>query len=87
MARSMDSEFMNILPIGKKYNIGMLAWGHVNGKTEWNMPWDSDTNSYVPFPPTVWFQDIFRQSDRSPYLLEEAQITKRLNGNCFLNYT
>jgi hypothetical protein len=79
MARTLNSEFNNVLPVGKKYNIGMLAWGHVNGKTEWNMAWDSSKVSYVGFPPTVWFQDIFRQ-DGSPYLLEEAQITKRLNG-------
>ena len=79
MARTLNSEFNNVLPVGKKYNIGMLAWGHVNGKTEWNMAWDSGKVSYVELPPTVWFQDIFRQ-DGSPYLLEEAQITKRLNG-------
>uniref|UniRef100_A0A914CLI6 C-type lectin domain-containing protein n=1 Tax=Acrobeloides nanus TaxID=290746 RepID=A0A914CLI6_9BILA len=83
---SISSYFANILPLGKQYNVGMIAWGHVVGKTEWNMPWDSWNNgvSYVEYPPTVWFQDIFRQ-DGEPYLREEAQIVKRLNG-CPLGY-
>ena len=86
MARSRDNEFMNILPLGKKYNIGMIGWGSVNGKVLYNLPWDSVTNPYIAYPPTVWGQDIFRQ-DRTPYLLEESQLIKRLNGNFYKQQT
>jgi hypothetical protein len=79
MARTLDSYYSNTLPIGKKYNIGMISWGSVIGKVQYNLPWDSTTHPYISSPPTVWFQDILRQ-DRTPYLLEEAHIIKRLNG-------
>ena len=51
----------------------------MNGKNQYNLPWDSTGHPYIAYPPTVWFQDIIRQ-DRTPYLLEEAQLIKRLNG-------
>jgi hypothetical protein len=86
MARSRNNEFMNILPLGKKYNIGMISWGSVNGKVLYNLPWDSAIHPYIAYPPTVWFQDIFRQ-DRTPYLLEEAQLIKRLNGTFYKQQT
>ena len=79
MARTMGSYFVNNLPLGKKYNIGMISWGFVNGKTQFNLDWGSAGHPNIKSPPTVWFQDILRQ-DRSPYLIEEAQIMKRLNG-------
>uniref|UniRef100_A0A914CHC2 C-type lectin domain-containing protein n=1 Tax=Acrobeloides nanus TaxID=290746 RepID=A0A914CHC2_9BILA len=60
MARELSCYYSNALPIGKKYNVGMIAWGHVMGKTEWNMPWDSYNKNYVKYPPTMWFQDTFR---------------------------
>uniref|UniRef100_A0A914DMP2 Glycoside hydrolase family 5 domain-containing protein n=1 Tax=Acrobeloides nanus TaxID=290746 RepID=A0A914DMP2_9BILA len=84
MARTLDSTFANTLPLGKKYNIGMISWGFVNGKTQFNLDWGSGRYPNIDSPPTVWFQDILR-NDRSPYLLEEAQIMKRLNG-CPLGY-
>uniref|UniRef100_A0A914C2U5 C-type lectin domain-containing protein n=1 Tax=Acrobeloides nanus TaxID=290746 RepID=A0A914C2U5_9BILA len=62
----------------------MISWGSVNGKVQYNLPWDSGAHPYVKYPPVVWFQDIWRQ-DRTPYLLEEAQLIKRLNG-CPLGY-
>ena len=80
MARTMGSYFVNNLPLGKKYNIGMICWGFVNGKTQFNLSWGSGRYPNIVSPPTVWFQDILRQQDRSPYLIEEAQIMKRLNG-------
>jgi hypothetical protein len=76
MARPNNNEFMNILPIGKKYNIGMISWGSVNGKVQYNLPINQ---KLIDYPPYVWFQDIWRQ-DRTIYLLEEAQLIKRLNG-------
>jgi hypothetical protein len=79
MARTMGSTFANNLPVGKKYNIGMISWGFVNGKDQYNLDWRSFKYPDIVSPPTVWFQDILR-NDRSPYLLEEAQIMKRLNG-------
>ena len=83
MARPMGNEFSNILPLSVKYNIGLISWGFVNGKSQWNLPWDSSKNPYINYPPTVWFQDLFR-NDRTPYLLEEVQIIKRVNGMDFV---
>uniref|UniRef100_A0A914D679 Glycoside hydrolase family 5 domain-containing protein n=2 Tax=Acrobeloides nanus TaxID=290746 RepID=A0A914D679_9BILA len=74
-----SSTFSTILPIGKKYNIGMISWGFVNGKTQFNHDWRAHLHPDIEYPPTVWWQDILR-NDKSPYLLEEAQIMKRLNG-------
>uniref|UniRef100_A0A914CWF4 Glycoside hydrolase family 5 domain-containing protein n=1 Tax=Acrobeloides nanus TaxID=290746 RepID=A0A914CWF4_9BILA len=79
MARTVGSTFITHLPIGKQYNIGMINWGFVNGKTQCNYPWDSHANAYTTYQPYLWFHEVFR-NDGTPYLIEEAQVIKRLNG-------
>ena len=79
MARPRGSTFVAILPIGKKYNIGMINWGFVQGKSQTNYPWDSWEHPYVEYQPWIWFHDVFR-TDGSPYLREETELIKQLTS-------
>lgn len=79
MARPRGSTFVAILPIGKKYNVGMINWGFVQGKSQTNYPWDSWEKPYVEYEPWVWFHDVFR-TDGTPYLREETDLIKRITG-------
>jgi hypothetical protein len=79
MARPRGSTFAGILPLGKKYNVGMINWGFVQGKSQTNYPWDSWQKPYVEYEPWIWFHDVFRM-DGTPYLREETDLIKRLTG-------
>jgi hypothetical protein len=79
MARPRGSTFVAILPLGRKYNIGMINWGFVQGKSQTNYPWDSWEKPYVEYQPWIWFHDIFR-TDGTPYLREETDLIRRLSG-------
>ncbi|MDQ6786370.1 MAG: cellulase family glycosylhydrolase [Acidobacteriota bacterium] len=79
MARPRGSTFVAILPVGKKYNVGMINWGFVQGKSQTNYPWDSWEHPYVEYEPWVWFHDVFR-TDGTPYLREETDLIKRITG-------
>ncbi|NGM67232.1 cellulase family glycosylhydrolase [Sphingobacterium sp. SGR-19] len=78
MARPNGSTFATFLPIAKKYNVGMINWGFVDGKTQTKFPWDSWTKTYTDEPP-VWFHDILR-GDGSPYDPAETEVIKSLTG-------
>ena len=78
MARPRGSTFVGDLPIGKKYNVGMINWGFVEGKSQTNYPWDSWEHPYVEYQPWIWFHDVFR-TDGTPYLREETDLIKRLS--------
>jgi hypothetical protein len=81
MARSEGSTFEGTLPIAKKYHVGAINWGLVQGKTQTVYPWDSWQKPY-DHEPTPWFHDIFR-TDGRPYdpretaLIREMSDTKR----------
>lgn len=79
MARPRGSTFVAILPVGKKYNVGMINWGFVQGKSQTNYPWDSWEKPYVEYEPWIWFHDVFR-TDGTPYLREETDLIKRITG-------
>ena len=79
MARPRGSTFVAILPVGKKYNVGMINWGFVEGKSQTNYPWDSWEHPYVEYQPWIWFHDVLR-TDGTPYLREETDLIKRLSG-------
>ncbi|HYP50530.1 MAG TPA: hypothetical protein VEQ34_06275 [Pyrinomonadaceae bacterium] len=79
MARPRGSTFVAILPVGKKYNVGMINWGFVQGKSQTNYPWDSWEKPYVDYEPWLWFHDVFR-TDGTPYLREEVDLIKRITG-------
>jgi hypothetical protein len=80
MARPRGSTFVAILPIGKKYNVGMINWGFVQGKSQTNYPWDSWDHPYVEYQPWIWFHDVFR-TDGTPYLREETELIRRLTSD------
>ena len=79
MARPRNSTFVGSLPIAKKYNVGAINWGFVEGKSQTNYPWDSWDNPYIEYQPWIWFHDVFR-TDGTPYLREETDLIKRLTG-------
>lgn len=79
MARPNGSTFQGFLPVAKKYDVGMINWGFVNGKSQTIYPWDSWTKKYTAEPP-VWFHDIFR-TDGTPYRPEEVAFIKSIIKN------
>jgi hypothetical protein len=78
MARPNGSTFQAIMPVGKKYRVGMINWGFVNGKSQTIYPWDSWTKTYSA-PPPLWFHDIFN-TDGTPYKKEETDFIKSLTA-------
>lgn len=76
MARPNGSEFQGSLPVAKKYHVGMINWGFVNGKSQTIYPWDSWTKTYTEAPP-LWFHDIFN-TDGTPYKKEETDFIKNI---------
>ena len=65
--------------MAKEEEVGMINWGFVVGKTQTNLPWDSWQRPYVQEQPAVWFHEVLH-SDGTPYLLEEADLIRRLTG-------
>lgn len=78
MARPNGSTFESCLPVGKKYHVGMINWGFVDGKSQTIYPWDSWTKTYSGEPP-LWFHDIFRK-DGTPYKAEEVAFIRKMTG-------
>jgi hypothetical protein len=75
MARGNGSTFDGSLPIGKKYNVAMINWGFVDGKTQTRLPWDSWQKPYVLSEPTIWFHEVFR-NDGTPYRQRETDLIR-----------
>lgn len=80
MARGNGSTFDNSLPLGKRYNVAMVNWGLVDGKTQTRMPWDSWKKPYTLEEPTLWFHEVFR-ADGKPYRAAETELIKRLTSS------
>ncbi len=80
MARGNGSKFQTHLPIAKKYNVGMVNWGFVAGKTQTYLPWDSWQNPYTNGrEPKIWFHEILK-SDGTPIDPEETAAIKKATG-------
>lgn len=77
MARGNGSTFDGSLPIGKRYNVAMMNWGFVDGKTQTRLPWDSWYHPYTLTQPTIWFHDMLK-ADGTPYRQSEVDLIKRL---------
>ncbi len=71
LARGAGSTFDTSLPLARRYNVGMINWGFVLGKTQTNFPWDSWQRPYTQNPPVVWHHDIFH-ADGRPYRQAEV---------------
>lgn len=78
MSRGNGSFFEGSLPIAKKYNVGAINWGLVDGKSQTIYPWDSWKKTYTSEPP-LWFHDIFRK-DGKPYKQAEVDLIKQLTA-------
>jgi hypothetical protein len=79
MARGAGSTFDGTLPVAKKYNVGVINWGLVAGKTQTYLPWDSWQKPYELSQPTVWFHEVFRQDD-TPYRPREVELLRQYTG-------
>ena len=77
MARGAGSTFDTILPLAKKYHVGAINWGLVQGKSQTYLPWDSWQRPYVLEKPVVWFHDVF-YANGTPYREREAEIFRSL---------
>jgi len=77
MARGNGSTFDGSLPIGKRYNVAMINWGFVDGKSQTRLPWDSWKKPYTAEEPTIWFHEVFR-ADGRPYRQAEVDLIRRL---------
>jgi len=77
MARGNGSTFQGSLPVAKKYNVGAINWGLVQGKAQTHLPWDSWRRPYVDREPAVWFHEVFR-NDGTPYDPKETAFIKSL---------
>ena len=79
MARGNGSTFQGSMPIGKKYNVAMINWGLVAGKTQTYLPWDSWQHPYTDREPAIWFHEVFR-TDGRPYKTEETDFIRKITG-------
>jgi hypothetical protein len=75
MARGNGSTFDGSLPIAKTFNVGMMNWGFVDGKSQTRFPWDSWVRPYTLQAPTVWFHDVLN-ADGTPYRPAEADLLR-----------
>jgi hypothetical protein len=78
MSRGNGSFFEGSLPVAKKYNVGAINWGLVDGKSQTIYPWDSWKKTYTR-EPDLWFHDIFRK-DGTPYKQAEVDLIKKLTS-------
>ncbi len=79
LARGAGSVFETSLPIARKYNVGMINWGFVDGKSQTKFPWDSWQKPYVDSPPAVWHHDILH-ADGKPYRQAEADQIRAITS-------
>lgn len=78
MARPNGSTFEGFLPIARKYNIGMINWGFVDGKSQTKYAWDSWTKTYTA-EPEVWFHEVLH-TDGTPYVKAETDLIKKMTA-------
>ncbi len=79
MARGNGSTFDGSLPLGKRYNVAMINWGFVDGRSQTRLPWDSWKKPYTADEPTIWFHEVLR-ADGTPYRKAETDLIKRLTS-------
>lgn len=79
MARGAGSTFDGVLPVAKKYNVALINWGLVAGRTQTYLPWDSWQKPYVLTQPVIWFHEVFKQDD-TPYRPREVELLRQYTG-------
>ena len=78
MARPNGSTFEGFLPVARKYNVAMINWGLVDGKSQTKYAWDSWTKKYDAAP-KVWFHEVFN-NDGTPYIKAETDLITKLTS-------
>jgi hypothetical protein len=78
MARGEKNTVITVMPIGKKYNVGMINWGFADGKEQTKYPWDSWDKRYTS-EPALWHHILFK-ADYTPYKQEEIDFIKMMTG-------
>ena len=76
MARGENSTVFTIMPLAKRYKLGLINWGFADGKEQTKFPWDS-WNKHYTADPKVWHHVLFH-SDYSPYRPEEIEFVRQL---------
>jgi hypothetical protein len=79
LARSVGSTFDTALPIARRFNVGMIHWGLVAGRTQTIYPWDSLQRPYTDAQPGAWFHDVFHPDGR-PYRQSEIDLIRGLTA-------
>jgi len=79
LARGAGSTFDTSLPLARRYDVGMINWGFVLGKTQTNFPWDSWQRPYTQNPPVVWHHDVFHPDGR-PYRQAEVDQIRAMTA-------
>jgi hypothetical protein len=59
MARSIGSTFETILPLARKFNVAVINWGLVAGKSQTHLPWRSWKEIVTSPSKDEHFHDIF----------------------------
>ena len=77
MNRTVGSTVKDCLGLFKEANVGCIAWGLVNGKTQTHLPWGHRPEK-LPYT-GVWQHDLFR-GDFTPYDPSEIAIIKEATG-------
>ncbi|KAJ3015455.1 UNVERIFIED_CONTAM: hypothetical protein HDU68_012711 [Siphonaria sp. JEL0065] len=72
------SQVGQVLPVGKRENVGMINWGLVDGRMQTKFPWDSVGNPY-DHEPVPWFHELLHR-DGTPYSREEYDLFKRFTS-------
>ncbi|MDB5490696.1 MAG: 1,4-beta-xylanase [Micavibrio sp.] len=75
MARSIGSTFECILPLARKFNVAVLNWGLVVGKSQTHLPWRNWSQPTQSPPAGNLFHDIF-WSDGTPIDPAELPVFK-----------
>jgi hypothetical protein len=78
MARGNKSTVITIMPVAKRYNVGVINWGFADGKEQTKFPWDSWSKRYTTDPP-LWHHILFR-ADYTPYIPQEIEFIKKMTG-------
>ncbi|MCG2614071.1 glycoside hydrolase family 5 protein [Terrimonas sp. NA20] len=78
MARGNNSYFESSLPIAKKYKVGAVNWGLVDGKSQTKYAWNSWERTYTS-EPEIWFHEIFH-TDGKPYKKKEVELITSLTN-------
>ena len=79
LARGAGSTFDTTLPLARKYDVGMINWGFVDGKTQTRYPWDSWQKPYTQSQPVTWHHDVFRR-DGKPYRQAEVDLIRSMTA-------